>query len=77
MTISVNLPKPGMGTEEGTVLRWLKAVGDRVEQGEPIVEIEFAKATQEVEAPATGTLAKILVAEGETAPVNSAIALIA
>lgn len=75
-TIKVNLPKPGMGTEDGTVLRWLKAVGDKVSQGEPIVEIEFAKATQEIEAPASGILVEILFAEGDTAPVNAAIAVI-
>ena len=74
MTIPVILPKPGMGTEEGAVLRWLKAVGDAVKQGEPIVEIEFAKATQEVEAPVGGTLARILLAEGAMGPVGSPIA---
>jgi pyruvate/2-oxoglutarate dehydrogenase complex dihydrolipoamide acyltransferase (E2) component len=68
------LPKWGMGIEEGTVIRWLKAVGEIVKQGEPIVEIETAKATQEVEAPVSGRLAKILLAEGETAPVNTDIA---
>lgn len=76
MTTAVVLPKWGMGIEEGTVTRWLKAVGDRVEQGEPIVEIETAKATQEVEAPASGTLAKILLPEGQSAAVNTEIALI-
>ena len=72
----VILPKPGMGTDEGTVLQWLKAEGTQVTKGEAIVEIEFAKATQEVEAPVSGRLARILVAQGETAPVNSAIAVI-
>lgn len=76
MSIKVNLPKWGMGLEEGTVVRWLKSEGDRVVKGEPIVEIETAKATQEVEAPAAGTLVKILLGEGETAPVNTDIALI-
>ena len=65
-----------MGLEEGTVTHWLKVEGDKVEKGEPIVEIETAKATQEVEAPATGTLVRILLAEGETAAVNTEIALI-
>lgn len=77
MVTKVILPKSGMGIEEGTVLRWLKAVGESVRQGEPLVEIETAKATQELEAPASGTLVEILLSEGETAPVNSAIALIA
>jgi pyruvate/2-oxoglutarate dehydrogenase complex dihydrolipoamide acyltransferase (E2) component len=76
MTTKVNLPKWGMGIEEGIVTRWLKTVGERVEQGEPIVEIETVKATEEVEAPVSGTLIEVLLAEGEAAPVNTAIALI-
>lgn len=76
MTTKVNLPKSGMGIEEGTIIRWLKAVGDQVQKGELIVEIETAKALQEVAAPVRGTLVKILVAVGETAAVNSAIAMI-
>ena len=76
MITKVILPKWGMGIEEGTVVRWLKRVGDKVEQGEPIVEIETAKATQEVEAPATGTLTQIMLPEGETAAVNTEIGVI-
>lgn len=76
MRTSVVLPKWGMGIEEGTVLRWLKREGEIVAQGEPLVEIETAKATQEVEAPAAGTLVKILLAEGQTAPVNTEIGVI-
>lgn len=76
MTTTVNLPKWGMGLEEGMILKWRKTIGDKVSKGEPIVEIETAKATQEVEAPVSGTLVKILVAEGESAPVNTTIALI-
>jgi len=76
MPTFVNLPKPGMGTEEGTLLRWLKSVGDKVEQGETIAEVEFAKAMQEIESPVSGTLIKILLPEGETARVNSDIAVI-
>jgi pyruvate/2-oxoglutarate dehydrogenase complex dihydrolipoamide acyltransferase (E2) component len=76
MTTKVNLPKWGMGLEEGTVVQWLKAEGDKVKKGEPIVEIETAKATQQVEAPASGTLVKILVAVGETTAVNTEIGVI-
>lgn len=76
MTVRVNLPKSGMGIEEGTLARWLKAEGEHVEKGEVIVEVETAKAIQEVAAPATGKLTKILVPAGETAPVNTQIALI-
>ena len=76
MTTKVVLPKWGMGIEEGTVTRWLKAVDEKVEEGEPLVEIETAKAIQEMEAPVGGTLVKILLAEGETAKVNTEIAVI-
>jgi pyruvate/2-oxoglutarate dehydrogenase complex dihydrolipoamide acyltransferase (E2) component len=76
MSTRVVLPKWGMGIEEGTVVRWLKSVGDTVAQGEPLVEIETAKATQEVESPVGGTLTEILLPEGETAPVNTGIAVI-
>lgn len=76
MRVKVNLPKSGMGIDEGTVVRWLKAVGDSVKQGEVLVELETAKALQEVVAPTSGTLVEILVAEGATAPVNSTLAMI-
>ena len=76
MTTKVILPKWGMGIEEGTVTRWLKAAGQKVAKGEPLVEIETAKATQEIEAPVRGTLVEILLAEGQTAAVNSEIGII-
>lgn len=76
MTTKIVLPKSGMGIEEATVVRWLKAEGELVKQGEALVEIETAKATMEVEAPASGTLVKILLAEGESAAVNSDIGVI-
>jgi pyruvate/2-oxoglutarate dehydrogenase complex dihydrolipoamide acyltransferase (E2) component len=76
MTTKIVLPKWGMGIDEGTVIQWLKAVGDPVTEGEPIVEIETAKATQPVEAPASGVLRQILVAAGETVLVNATLGLI-
>jgi pyruvate/2-oxoglutarate dehydrogenase complex dihydrolipoamide acyltransferase (E2) component len=76
MTTKVNLTKTGMGIDEGTVHRWLKAPGDEVRQGEVIAEVENAKALQEVEAPVSGTLVEILVSEGQTALVNTTLALI-
>jgi pyruvate/2-oxoglutarate dehydrogenase complex dihydrolipoamide acyltransferase (E2) component len=76
MTIKVNFPKAGMGIEEGTARRWLKAEGDKVRKGEVILEIETAKALQEVEAPVNGTLVSILVPEGETTAVNTPLAMI-
>lgn len=76
MTTKVNLPKMGMGIEEATIVRWLKAVGEPVKDGEPIVEVETAKATQEVQALVDGTLVEILVAEGSTVAINTSIAVI-
>lgn len=76
MITKMVLPKSGMGIEEGTVTRWLKAEGEKVRQGEPVVEIETAKAMQEVEAPVSGTLIKILLAPGQTAAVDTEMAVI-
>lgn len=76
MGTHVLLPRSGMGIDEGTILKWLKAVGDTVKKGEPLVEIETAKATQEVEAPVSGTLLSILVPEGQSAAVDAEIAVI-
>jgi pyruvate dehydrogenase E2 component (dihydrolipoamide acetyltransferase) len=76
MATKVVLPKWGMGIEEGSIARWLKREGETVARGEAIAEIETAKATQELEAPVSGTLVKILLPEGGSAPVNTEIAVI-
>ncbi len=76
MSVEVNLPQFGMGMTEGTIEQWLKHEGDPVTEGEEIAEVEAEKTTVVVVAPETGTLAKILVAEGETVPVFTALALI-
>jgi len=76
MKVEVLLPQWGMGMSEGTVTAWLKNVGDRVTEDEPIAEIEAEKATQELESPATGTLTEIVVAEGDEAKVRTIIAWI-
>jgi pyruvate/2-oxoglutarate dehydrogenase complex dihydrolipoamide acyltransferase (E2) component len=76
MRVKVVMPKWGTGMNEGTVIKWLKATGDRIEAGEPLVEIETAKSTQELEAPASGTLTEILLPEGEEAEVRTHIATI-
>ena len=76
MKVKVIMPKWGTGMNEGTILRWYKAVGDTVTQGEPLVEIETAKAVQDLEVPVTGTLTSILLAQGEEAEVRPPIALI-
>jgi len=76
MRVKVVMPKWGTGMNEGTIVKWLKAVGDSVEAGEPLVEIETAKSTQELEAPASGKLTQILLDEGEEAEVRTPIAVI-
>jgi pyruvate/2-oxoglutarate dehydrogenase complex dihydrolipoamide acyltransferase (E2) component len=74
MTTRVILPKSGMGIEDGTIARWLKNVGDTVNRGEPIVEVETAKAVQEVEAPVSGVLVRVLALNGDTVPVHAVLA---
>ena len=76
MTTKILIPKEGMGTTEGTIVKWLKREGDPVAEGEVIVEIEFAKATQELPSPTNGILTRILLAEGQTAEVYTEIAVI-
>ena len=60
MAASVYLPNVGMGISEATIVQWLKSIGDRVEAGEAIAEIETAKSTVEIEAPVSGILSRIL-----------------
>jgi pyruvate dehydrogenase E2 component (dihydrolipoamide acetyltransferase) len=75
MATEVKLPRLGQGMESGTVVRWLKQEGDRVEKGEPLYELDTEKVTQEVEAEASGVLLKIAVPEGEVA-VGKTVAVI-
>ena len=77
MATPVRLPNLGAEASEARVAAWLKAVGDTVAVGEPIAEIETEKATVELESPAAGTLAEILVPAGEEAPVGATLAVIA
>jgi pyruvate dehydrogenase E2 component (dihydrolipoamide acetyltransferase) len=75
MAKEATLPRLGQGMESGVVVKWLKAEGDQVEKGEPLYEVETDKATQEVEAEASGVLLKILVQSGEV-PVGQVVAVI-
>jgi pyruvate dehydrogenase E2 component (dihydrolipoamide acetyltransferase) len=70
----ITMPKMGFDMEEGTIVRWIKKIGDDVTKGEPIAEIETDKVTIEIEAFASGKLTEIVVNEGQVAPVNSVIA---
>ena len=72
----VIMPKLGFTMEEGSIVRWLKQAGDAVTQGEPIVEITTDKTNMEIEAPATGVLADVRAAEGDTVLVTQVIAVI-
>ena len=73
---NIILPQWGMGMNEGQVIKWLKAVGDPVIKGEPLVEIESTKVSAEVEATADGTLGRIIVEEGKTVPVGTILGLL-
>jgi pyruvate dehydrogenase E2 component (dihydrolipoamide acetyltransferase) len=75
MASEVKLPRLGQGMEAGTIVKWLKSEGERVEKGEPLYELDTDKVTQEVEAEASGVLLRIAVAEGEV-PVGETIAFI-
>ena len=75
MAAEVKVPRLGQGMEVGTVVKWLKAEGDKVEKGEPLYELDTDKVTQEVEAEAAGVLLMIAVPEGEV-PVGTTIAFI-
>jgi pyruvate dehydrogenase E2 component (dihydrolipoamide acetyltransferase) len=76
MALEVTLPRLGQGMESGTIVRWLKSEGDRVEKGEALYELDTEKVTQEVEADASGVLLKILAGEGEEIEVGKRIAVI-
>ncbi len=76
MAIVVNMPRLSDTMEEGTVAAWLKKVGDKVEEGDILAEIETDKATMEFESFNEGTLLHIGVAEGDTAPVDVLLAII-
>ncbi|MBN1173591.1 MAG: 2-oxoglutarate dehydrogenase, E2 component, dihydrolipoamide succinyltransferase [Micromonosporaceae bacterium] len=77
MPVSVTLPQLGESVTEGTVTRWLKSVGDRVQQDEPLLEVSTDKVDTEIPAPATGIITQILVAEDETVAVGADLAVIA
>jgi pyruvate/2-oxoglutarate dehydrogenase complex dihydrolipoamide acyltransferase (E2) component len=74
--IEVLLPQWGMGMSEGTIISWLKAVGDDVEEDEALAEVDAEKVEETLESPATGTLKAILVPEGETVEVRAPVAII-
>ncbi|PZM88890.1 MAG: 2-oxoglutarate dehydrogenase, E2 component, dihydrolipoamide succinyltransferase, partial [Actinobacteria bacterium] len=77
MPVSVTMPRLGESVTEGTITRWLKQEGDRVELDEPLVEVSTDKVDTEIPSPASGVLTRILVREDETVEVGSELAIIA
>jgi pyruvate dehydrogenase E2 component (dihydrolipoamide acetyltransferase) len=73
----IMMPKLGETMEKGKIIKWLKKEGERVQRGEPLLEIETDKATLEVEARSSGILRKILAREGEDVPITKTIAYLA
>src|SRR5947208_4572231 len=76
MSVSVTMPRLGESVSEGTVTRWLKQEGERVEADEPLLEVSTDKVDTEIPSPAAGVLKTIKVGEDETVEVGSELALI-
>ena len=76
MATRIVMPQAGQDLETGLVSQWLKAEGDQVTKGEPIVAVETEKISLEVESPATGTLLRILVPDKTETPILSTIGII-
>jgi len=76
MTTEVTMPQMGESIAEGTIVRWIKKVGDSVDRDEPLFEISTDKVDAEIPSPAAGVLTEIKANEGETVAVNSVVALI-
>src|SRR5437764_9937395 len=76
MATQVVMPKLSPTMEEGQLARWLKKEGDKVSMGEPLAEIDTDKATMEMQALSEGVLRKIIVPEGQSAPLGQLIGII-
>src|SRR5437868_492424 len=76
MPTNVVMPQMGESIAEGTIVRWIKKVGDAVDRDEPLFEISTDKVDAEIPSPGAGVLREIRVKEGETVPVNSVVAII-
>src|ERR1700749_1415415 len=72
----VVMPQMGESIVEGTLTKWLKKPGERIERDEPLFEISTDKVDTEIPSPAAGTLAEILVEEGKTVGINTIVARI-
>jgi pyruvate dehydrogenase E2 component (dihydrolipoyllysine-residue acetyltransferase) len=76
MATNVVMPQMGESIAEGTIVRWIKKVGDSVDRDEPLFEISTDKVDAEIPSPGAGVLTEIKVKEGETVPVNAVVAVI-
>jgi len=76
MAVEVIIPAMGLTVEKGTILEWLKSEGDKVEKGEPILEVQADKGATEVESPASGILRKILIPKGIEVPIFTVVGVI-
>src|ERR1700759_2051817 len=76
MSVSVSMPQLGESVTEGTVTRWLKKEGERVEADEPLLEVSTDKVDTEIPSPAAGVLREIAVGEDETVEVGAQLAVI-
>src|SRR4051812_23050487 len=76
MASDVLMPQMGESIAEGTIVRWIKKLGDSVDRDEPLFEISTDKVDAEIPSPAAGVLTEIRAKEGETVPVNSVVAII-
>ncbi|CAI8882204.1 Branched-chain alpha-keto acid dehydrogenase subunit E2 [Pseudomonas jessenii] len=74
---AITIPKWGMTMTEGLLAEWMVAVGDRIERGQEIMEVESTKTTNAVESPVSGIVRRIVVQEGDTAPVGALVAVVA
>ncbi len=76
MAETVNMPKLGFDMAEGTLIRWMKKIGETVDKGDVLAEIETDKATVEVESSASGVVRRLVIEEGSVVPVGSPIAIV-
>src|SRR5206468_13107190 len=74
--IDVVMPQMGESIVEGTLTKWLKKPGERIERDEPLFEISTDKVDTEIPSPAAGTLSEVLVEEGKTVGINTVVARI-
>ncbi|MGA7784295.1 MAG: biotin/lipoyl-containing protein, partial [Candidatus Acidiferrales bacterium] len=76
MAVDVIMPQMGESIFEGTITKWLKKPGDKIERDEPLFEISTDKVDAEIPAPVAGVLKEIKIGEGQTVPIKTVVALI-